>query len=327
MKGIAIPQLEPAKSFDVARPSAPTPEARQPSSRWLARQAADFWRNFLFWGARRLPRVARRTRSFFLRGTWKYSPYLRDITLSNARRLLGDDSTDAQREALARAVIGNCYDFVCDVGQSVTLNRRRLLERIESVEGEERYAAARRDGSGAIVVTAHMGSFEVGMAALRQREKRVHVLFRPDSMGLFEKSRSALRRRLGVCEACVDDGLPVWLRLREALAKNEVVLVQGDRVLPGQKGQPMPFLGGRMLMPTGPVKLALASGAPIIPVFSVRTAAGKIRLFIEEPIRPAGLGADAAMSRIASIIAHYVRRYPDQWLVLHRPWCDEGPAG
>lgn len=164
------------------------------------------------------------------------------------------------------------------------------------------------------------------MAALLEHEKRVHVLFRRDEMSLFEKTRSALRAQLGVCEACVDDGLEVWMNLRAALANDEVVLIQGDRVLPGQKGQRVPFLGGHMVLPTGPVKLALATGAPIIPIFSIREPTGMIRLFVEEPIQVED-EIHEAMLRLASVIERYVHDYPDQWLVFHRPWCEDVERG
>ena len=76
----------------------------------------------------------------------------------------------------------------------------------------------------------------------------------------------------------------MWVRLREALRADQVVVIQGDRVLPGQKGQPIPFLDGDMEFPALPVTLAMLSGAPILPIFSLRTEANRIRLLIEEPI-------------------------------------------
>ena len=78
------------------------------------------------------------------------------------------------------------------------------------------------------------------------------------------------------------------MHLRDALRADEVVAIQGDRIMPGQKGQRMPFLGGHLLLPSGPAKLALASGAPIVPVFSLRTSSGKVKLFIEDAINVDG---------------------------------------
>ena len=290
----------------------------------MRQQAADFWLNFLFWHARRQPWFARASKPFWMWASWTFSPLLRNNTLSNARRLLGPQATDAQRKALARAVIANFYEFVCDIGRALGMSRPQLLERIERIEGVRHYEQARRERKGAIIVTAHMGSFEVATAALLEHEKRIHVLFRRDALGLFERTRAALRKRLGVRQTCVDEGLTAWMKLRAALERDEVVLIQGDRVLPGQKGMRVPFLGGHVMLPTGPVKLALATGAPIIPIFSIRNPDGTIRLEIQEPIPVQG-DVSAAVLRMASIIETYVRRYPDQWLVVHRPWCEDAP--
>ena len=242
--------------------------------------------------------------------------------------MLGPSSSAAEQERLAREVIGHFYDFVCDVGRSIGQSRQQLLGSIASIEGDPGYREARRAGRGAIIVTAHMGSFEVGMAALLEREKRVHVLFRRDAIGLFEKTRSALRQGLGVVEHCVDDGLSVWMKMREALIADEVVLIQGDRVMPGQKGVRQRFFNGHMLTPSGPVKLALATGAPLIPIFSTRQADGRIRLFVEDPIYVSDTqAADAAQAQLTATLERYVRKYPEQWLMIHRAWCEDVDIG
>jgi lauroyl/myristoyl acyltransferase len=302
---------------------------------WANRESAKFWLNFLFWHARRHPGFARSAKPFFLWGVWNFSDHLYGGMMANARRILGDAASVAQCETLARRTIGNFFDFVCDVGLCLGLSRRQMLDRIESVEGAERYLAARTSGptagKGAIIVTAHMGSFEVGTAALMEHEQsRVHVLFHRDALGLFEQIRSTLRRRLGVVEVPVEQGWTVWIRLRDALRADGVVLIQGDRVMPGQKGRAMPFFGGHVLLPTGPVKLALASGAPMVPVFSVRSPEGTVRLFIEEPISVGEgegmLSADMAMSTLAAVLEKYVRRFPDQWLENRPAWMEDAGA-
>jgi KDO2-lipid IV(A) lauroyltransferase len=323
----------------VATPEFSIVEAAPPNSRgakgwvqklggWVRHHAGDAWLNLLFWHARRHPLFVERSKPLWMWGAWTFAKVVRENTLCNARRILGRRSSAAEREALAFGVVSNFYDFVSDIGRSIGQSRSQLLERIERVAGDEIYQSARRDRKGAIVLTAHMGSFEVGMAALLQHEKRVHVLFRRDLLGLFERTRSALRRQLGVVEQCVDEGLAVWVRLREALAADEVVLIQGDRVMPGQKGEVLPFLDGHMLFPTGPVKLAMASGAPIIPIFSIRQPDGQIRLFIEPPVHLSeSEGAAGAMDRIRSVLEKYVRQYPDQWLMIHRAWREDRPMG
>jgi KDO2-lipid IV(A) lauroyltransferase len=290
--------------------------------------AASFWLAALFFAAEHAPGLLVLARRPFCRLVYRCSPWIRRGTLANARRLL-PGAPDAQVTRLARRTLHSFYLFCCDVGRSFGRSRDDLLAQIESAEGHAHYDAARAAGKGVIVVTAHMGSFEVGMAALREVEKNnIHVVFRRDRFERFERQRSALRLRIGVEEAPVDEGWTVWVRLRDALLADDAVVLQGDRVMPGQKGEPVPFLGGTLLLPSGPIKLALATGAPIVPIFSVRTEAGKVRLFVEPPIdlaarsatdgaaHGAAESARSALLEWAAVLERYVRAYPDQWLLL-----------
>ncbi len=291
----------------------------------------NFWLNYLFWHAEHAPWVIRATRVFYLTLAWHVATSMRRTVMTNVARLMGAQAPLKQRRKVARRIIANFYLFVHDIGCAVRMSREQLLARIKTVEGHDRYQAARQAGKGAILVTAHMGSFEVGAAALRELEPMVHVVFRRDVQARFERLRKALHEKLGLIEAPVDDGWGVWMRLRDALGRNEVVLMQGDRVMPGQKGVKAPFLGGHMLVPAGPVKLALATGAPLIPIFALRQADGKVKLIIEEAIdvRPDESGEGRihpALVRLVNVIERYVKAYPEQWLTLHYACCEDADA-
>jgi KDO2-lipid IV(A) lauroyltransferase len=209
-----------------------------------------------------------------------------------------------------------------------------LLSDIAVIEGRENYDLARASGKGLIIATAHMGSFEVGLAGLAMQGQRLHVIFQRDEHGLFERQRSGLRKRLNVVESPIDDGWTMWIRLRDALLAGDAVVLQADRVMPGQKGQKMPFLHGHLEMPAGPAKLARLSGAWIVPIFSVRQPDGKVRLFVEKPITPAddvctgaigpnGRAIDPLLLKLATVLEKYVRTYPDQWLMFHPAFCED----
>jgi KDO2-lipid IV(A) lauroyltransferase len=305
-------------------PAAAPPAAAR--GRWapaVRSAAAAFWVRAFFWASQHAPGAVAGAGGVLCRGTFRCSASIRNGTRANARRLLGAGAPAGQVDALARRILSSFYLVCCDVGRSFSATRDELFARVEGTEREDRYQSARAAGKGVIVVTAHMGSFESGLAALRAKERaKIHVVFRRDPFERFERLRSDLRRRLGVEEAPVDDGWTVWMRLRDALLADEVVVLQGDRVMPGQRGEPVPFLGGTLLLPLGPVKMALATGAPIVPIFSVRTAEGKVRLFVEEPIHVAPDdstsrgGPHPALLQWAAVLERYVRAYPDQWLML-----------
>jgi len=233
-------------------------------------------------------------------------------------------------------MVASFYDFLTDMGRHQGRDAESLRSEIESAQGVENYFEARKAGKGAIVVTAHIGSFEVGAAAMRKTEPHVHVVFQRDPMRLFESLRAEQHRALGLIEAPVepgrgDDTWNVWLKLRDALREDHVVLLQGDRVMPGQRGRKVPFMGGHVMLPPGPVKLAMATGAPIIPVCSPRLPDGRVRIVMGEPIwvgeedgEGTHGGPHPAELRLAKVIEGWVRAYPEQWMMVQRVWCEDG---
>ncbi len=289
--------------------------------------AAQAWLELLFWNAAHLPIVPRMLKPVVLFLTWHVSGPVRRGTVANAGRILGEGSTMAARRRLGRGVLRSYYDSALDYAANRRKTPEEIRARIEHVEGTERYERARSLKRGAILVTAHLGPFETAVSSVRAREARVHVVFRRDPSPVFERLRAEQRARLGVLEAPVDDGLAMWFRLRDALRDDEVVLMQGDRTMPGQRGVEMAFLHGHIEIPMGPIKLAALSGAPIVPTFAVWTKDRGVRILICEPILVgSGEGcvcAEVAAGRVAERIAEVVRQYPEQWMVLEKAWVED----
>lgn len=318
-------------------PSMAASDVAAPPARSIRRRAAQFWIQLLVGASQKHPDLMRHLRGPGLWFAWRFSSHLRDATQVNAARILGADSSQTERRELARAMVGSYFDFLFELGSGRGHSADELAAKVERVEGIAAYQEARARGKGAIIVTAHIGSFEVGAAMMRRHEKRVHVVFQRDPMPVFESLRADQHRRAGLIEAPVnpvsgDDGWTIWLSIRDALMADEVVLMQGDRVMPGQRGRRMPFLGGHMMLPPGPVKLARATGAPIIPVCSPRLPDGRVRIIVEKPIwvdelEHDGTGPHPAERQLANVIEGWVSRYPEQWLMVDRAWCEDGAGG
>jgi len=272
-----------------------------------------------FWLAASAPTLARACRPLATRLVPLFSREVRTSTRQNATRIFGRSLSKPEQRAFTRGVVGSFFDFVIDIGRSSREPAERLRERIEVVEGETAYRAARAERRGAVLVTAHMGSFEVGLAALKRVERRVHVVFKRDASGPFEAMRARLRRTLGVLEAPIDDGLSTWMELRDALLNDDVVVMQADRAMPGQRSEVVPFLHGHLRVPTGAARLARMTGSPIVPVFTVRLGNGRFAVHLFPAISP-GLGAAAASDpsvvAVARSIEAMVAKHPQQWLVL-----------
>jgi KDO2-lipid IV(A) lauroyltransferase len=278
------------------------------------------------------PFLLRCLRPLSLGCAWHCSQFLRRNLLSNARYLLPETATHRDRTRFARAVIRRHYELLVDFMRMRDWSLEQYQSLVDETGGLDNYERARKGGRGTILVTAHIGSFEVALAALRRIETKVHVVFTRNEHAAFEGYRSRQRERLGVTEAPTNDGMTMWLGLREALADDAVVVIQGDRVMPGQKGVRVPFCGGSLELPTGPVKLAMATGATLVPVFAIYTQSPRLRLQIDPAIDVPDATEQGslkkAISEIAKRIERVVREQPDQWLAAHSaligPMVDEG---
>jgi KDO2-lipid IV(A) lauroyltransferase len=267
------------------------------------------------------------------------------------RRALGPDTPPRELTARGRAVYRNFFDFIVETARPPT-RPEVLAARIERIDGLEHFAAARDLGRGVIIATAHLGAFEASVAGLRAIEDRLHIVFKRDELPVFDRCRAEQRRRLGVAEIPIDDGLASWIRLRDALAAGGAVLMQADRAMPGQRSATVPFLHGHMRLPLGILRLARLSGAPIVPAFAIRTSHDSRRLRIElhEPIHVADPDPDeeppgkamvrgaeeespgkailrqaeeAALHKLAAVLASVIARHPEQWLVLQPAWIED----
>lgn len=295
---------------------AETPRAEEATG---AMPSTPVWLGPFFWLASVIPGVLRLARPLACVAAPMVSAKIRRAVASNTSRIYGRVLSPAEQRDFAQRVVGSFFDFVVDVGRSSRMSKESLVALVEDVQGLDTYKRARALGKGAILVTAHLGTFEAGLAALAGEERRVHVVFKRDASRAFEKVRARLHRVLGVIEAPVDDGMGSWLALRDALQRDEVIVMQGDRAAPGQRSEVVEFLHGHVRLPTGPIRLAVLTGAPIVPVFALPTGKGRFRVELKEPIHAQASPGDnvtQTLRQLADAIASVVAANPHQWLAL-----------
>ncbi len=274
----------------------------------LRSRIAAVWLSAFFNVAKHAPWFLRLVRPLIILLVPIVSNKVRSATRSNAVYLIGKPSRKYSQE-----VVGSFYDFVADIGRTSKFDRDELLECIAEIDGEDAYRLIRQSACGAVIVTAHMGSFEIGLAALTKVESAIHVVFKRDEFSQFDSLRSALRKKLGVIEAPIDDGWSTLVSLRDALSRNEVVVMQADRAMQKQKSREVKIGSGILRLPVGPITLATIHQSPLIPVFTTREPDGRFRVHIEPAIDPTDQNA---IEKLGKVIEKFVLKYPYQWLVL-----------
>ncbi|HAC45371.1 MAG TPA: hypothetical protein DCF65_04815 [Chloroflexi bacterium] len=190
------------------------------------------------------------------------------------------------------------------------------------VDGLENLAHARAMGKGVLVVSCHMGSYEVASAIWSATVSPVSLFAEElDPRALFEWYRDT-RARLGISV------LPLHLgglrKVTQALQEQEIVITAIDRDITGT-GHLMPFFGRPAPIPMGPAAIALRMGTPLLPACVYRLPDDTYRVEVAPPViaRPTeDLRADEVRvtQELLRHIEGFIRRHPEQWHVPHRIW-------
>lgn len=222
-----------------------------------------------------------------------------------------------------KAVLTHYGYYVLDF---LALQRGRGKLRLRRDAGPAILERLQRERRGAILVTAHLGSWEIAAAALSRYDLDIAMVSRAEEIGYLQHLRSSIRARMKHREVILEEGPFSVIPLLQRLQQGGMVGMQMDRAgLGGTRS--VPFLGGRLRMPRGPARLAVLSEAYVLPVFAVFNEEGTYDVLAEEPIDARGRDEDDVLRSLAEVLERYVRRYPDQWLMMQDPWDKESSPG
>jgi phosphatidylinositol dimannoside acyltransferase len=192
------------------------------------------------------------------------------------------------------------------------------------VQGWEYLEEARSYGKGVLVVSCHMGSYEVVSAIWSATLAPVSFFAEElEPRALYEWYRDT-RARLGISVLTLDHG--GIRKVLQALRDQEMVITAIDRDITGT-GYLMPFFGRLAPIPLGPAAIALRLGTPLFPVCVYRMpddtymAEGAPLVLAKDTGHPR---ADqvAATQELLRHIEGFIQRHPEQWHVPHRIWPD-----
>jgi KDO2-lipid IV(A) lauroyltransferase len=194
------------------------------------------------------------------------------------------------------------------------------LDRWIKIEGTEHLDAALKQGRGAIIVTAHLGNWELFARKLVLLGYRLNVIARDSDDPGMTGIANAIRQKGGYQVLARDaSALPAMRCLR----RNEVL-----GILPDQNavvGIFVDFFGRPAATATGPAVFSLRSGAPIICGFAPRTEEGRFKAVMYPPLVTPTSGDEEADVRaltatLTKVIEEQIRKDPAQWLWLHDRW-------
>jgi len=182
--------------------------------------------------------------------------------------------------------------------------------------------------SGVLLVTPHLGNWELGLLALREYRARLAVITAPIASANMRRKLETFRRDMGLEVVTLEDPAQYIFVLKRLLAQRKVVTLLADRYVGGVYAT-VPFFGRPARLPPGYLHLARAYGAPVLPCFIVRNAAGKYTCIAERPIRVAPAGdreaaIGEALQPIVELFEKYIRAYTLQWYRFTPIWVEDG---
>jgi KDO2-lipid IV(A) lauroyltransferase len=245
--------------------------------------------------------------------------------LANLRQVLGPDTPEARVHQTARQAfrtsVHNMIDLLRSQGPgAVALGHHGTAVAVDwSV-----IDCALAQGHGVVLVTAHLGAFDgLGRIFAASGYRLTVVVGRTLPRAIFDAA-VALRRALGVE---VVEATPAGVRrMIAALRRGECVGFLADRDF-FHNGAPVEFFGRRTTLPSGAVRLARETSAPVVAAYLRRTGA-RFELTLEGPFvvpRSADRQADVAtgMKAIVSSLTRAVAATPEQWAVFQPVWPDD----
>jgi predicted LPLAT superfamily acyltransferase len=200
-----------------------------------------------------------------------------------------------------------------------------------TLEGETQILAQADKGRGALLMGAHMGSFEV-MHSLGRRRRGLEV-----AMAMYEENARKINAILAAINPHLKSDIvslgriDAMLNIAERLDHGAFVGVLGDRTLGGEPVQAVTLLGERAYLPTGPMRAAAILRCPVF--FMAGLYRGKnhyhvvfepVADFSSTPAAARHLAVRSAIDRYAALLDQYCRSDPYNWFNFHDFWRKPG---
>lgn len=254
---------------------------------------------------------------------YRLFPGSRRNVINNLRHVMGKDTPEKKVRAAASMIFINIAKYYVDLVRMPHMDLDDFYRRRLRYFGLDEYLLpAVAAGKGVIVLGAHLGNPELAIQGTLPRGVKVFALTEPLQPPRLHRLVDSLRSSKGHTFAPV--GFAGVKRAIQTLREGGVIALMGDRDIEGPKAI-LPFFGEETMMPTGPIEMALRTGATVIPCYCLRTKQGGIDAYLEQPLeleRTGDMERDVLTNtqRFLALTERHLRQHPDQWVVLESIW-------
>jgi len=238
------------------------------------------------------------------------------------------DWNEGQRRRVIRGMIRNLGWMAGEFSQFPKYTRERI-EQIVVLDGMDNFLAGERKGKGALILTGHMGAWELAPFAQARFGHPLHFLAREVENNRVNELVNSYRTLSG--NKPIEKNQSARAVLRVLNEGGTVGILADQNTLP-EEGVFVDFFGTPACTTTGIARMALHTGAAVIPGYIFWDATiDKYRLKFEAAVeltRTGNLDTDIGenTARFKKVIENFARQYPDQWLWIHKRWKTRPPG-
>ncbi len=242
------------------------------------------------------------------------------VAYANMKAAFKGERSPEEIDSLIKKMYQNFGQVIVEVFTLPRVNKRYVSEYIE-VKNMDRIDKALSKKKGVIFLTAHFGNWEITSITSAIIGYPLSVLAREQKMKALNGLLNFYRQIKG-CKV-VKKGMATREIFKD-LRENKLIGVLSDQDA-GRRGVFVDFFGRPTSFAAGVVNLAESTGAVILPTFIVREKGPKHTIYIEEPLEITNTGKKFAdesvnLTKYSNILESYIRRFPDQWLWVHKRW-------
>ncbi len=234
----------------------------------------------------------------------------------------------AECEAIYRGMFRNLGMNIVEMLRLSVLGTDDLLPRVEFHGQENLHEALRSDGWGSLALMAHIGNWEFCGAVASLLEEQVSAVVKPMRNPVLQEYLKRTRERMGGSLLPHHNSFKECLRRLKAGSHIAVIL---DQNRSREQGVFVEFFGQPACTSPGLALLSAQSGSSVLPLFDIRDAdPTRHHLHLLPAIPPCSGRKIEALTEATQIytqrIEEMIRKYPEQWIWLHRRWKTKPPA-
>lgn len=227
---------------------------------------------------------------------------------------------DREIASIRFRVFRNFAKYLVDFLRFKKLDKKYISNNVKIINLESVKEGLGR-GRGVILLTAHLGNWELGGMVISQLGYSLLTVALAHKSPKVDRFFNDKRESKGMEVLPLGKAAKGCLR---GLRHNRLLALVGDRDFT-DKGRVTDFFGKPAILPEGAAVLSLQTGAVIIPGFMLRNKDDSFSLIFDKPLEfnlsmNRDNDLDNIISKYKSVFEEYIRAYPDQWYMFRRFW-------